>query len=381
MVKLYIVAASDAEKDEERRLRWGDYWFKDSLAKAFVNLGHEVTTDLLQAEALINLHGAVVQRLPEWTYNVLWIISHPDTVTTEECDQYDAVFCESERFTEHLLEQGIGCEHLAGASDFTARGTIPYMLRRVFVGNARNGTRPCIDALNGDYEGLAVWGEGWEHLPEGVWRGEYYPHERLNTLYGTTQEVLDDSHEDMDRWGFTNPRAYDIRATRGEKVPTFAQCAKALMQGVRPLSGLDLGCGDRRRPGLTGVDLLERQGTIARDLETGLDPGWREVDVIVADNLLEHINNLIPLLNDCHDALLPSGRMHIRVPSATTSAAFQDPTHMRYFVPETFDYFDVKHNRWQVYGRSYGIKPWRIVMKRMDGVMIDVMMRPAEDGQ
>jgi len=377
-VRIYIVAASDAEQDKERRLRWGDYWFKQSLGAALQSLGHEIVTDVMQAQAVINCHGMSIERLPEWTYNVLWIIGHPDAVTVDECNQYDAVFSESQKLAAHLREQGVDAQWLPGATDFVPMD-VPKTHKRVFVGNVRGKSRPCIDALDGNYDGLEVWGEGWDWLPEGVWQGLYYPHDKLNELYAASETVLNDVHEDMARWEMHNPRYYDILAVAGRRVPTFRDCAERIMRGAYVLKGLDLGCGARKRPGLTGVDRVGGEDIIAWDLEGGLPGEIGPQDVIIADNILEHITNLILLVNACHDALMPDGRMHVRVPSATTSAAFQDPTHVRYFVPETFDYFDVSHNRWQEYGRTYGIKPWHIVRRTMDGVMIDVMMRPAEE--
>jgi len=378
-VRIYIVAASDAEQDEERRLRWGDYWFKESLGIALKDLGYEIVTNVTQAQTLINCHGMRIERLPEWTYNVLWVIGHPDAVTVDECNQYDAVFSESQKFAAHLREQGIDARWLPGASDFVPMDA-PKTHKRIFVGNARGKSRPCIDALEGNYDGLEVWGEGWDWLPEGIWQGLYYPHEKLNELYASSETVLNDVHEDMARWGMYNPRYYDILAIAGRRVPTFRDCAERIMRSAYVLCGLDLGCGTRKRPGLTGIDRVGSEEIIAWDLESWLPGDLGPQDVIVADNILEHINNLIPLMNVCRKALLPNGRMHVRVPSATTAAAFQDPTHVRYFVPETFDYFDIAHNRWQEYGRTYGIKPWRILRRTMDGVMIEVLMRPAEDG-
>ena len=70
-MRVYIVAASDSEPDEERRLRWGDYWFKDSLGKAVERLGHELVEDIARAEVLIHLHGYGIERVPDWTYNIL----------------------------------------------------------------------------------------------------------------------------------------------------------------------------------------------------------------------------------------------------------------------------------------------------------------------
>lgn len=377
-MNVYIVAASDAERDPERRLRWGDYWFKDSLGKAITALGHTVTESVADADVLVNCHGMGLKALPLHTYNVLWIIGHPARITPAECDQYDAVYCESERFTAHLREQGVACEWLPGASDFVAMPDANTYPGRVFVGNARNGSRPCIDALNGDYSNVQVWGEGWDRLPEGVWQGTYYPHEHLNRLYAQAAEVLNDEHADMAEWGFHNPRHYDVLATRGEKVPTFAECAQKIAQRARRQYGYDLGCGDTPRRNMIGFDLRgdENNNVVAKDLENGLWGG--PVDVIVADNLLEHIHNLIPLLNDCHAALAPTGRMHVTVPNvlASPEAAWSDPTHVRAFTPATWDYFNGAHPRWQEYGRQYGILPWRVVYIRERDRFLDVMLRP-----
>jgi hypothetical protein len=158
---------------------------------------------------------------------------------------------------------------------------------------------------------------------------------------------------------------------------------------------LDLGCGAKPRRGMRGIDLGDmglglpmHENVTEWDLEGGLPMAFSYEQVIVADNLLEHIDNLIPLMNDCHDALLPlriigrpdldhAGRMHIVVPNAVDpNDAWADPTHRRAFVPGTWDYFNGEHVRWQMYGKGYGIKPWRIVFCRVDGRFIRVMMRP-----
>jgi hypothetical protein len=382
MVSVYVVAASDAERDAERRLRWGDHWFKESLSAALREMGHTVTASVGDADVLINCHGCGVERLPEHTYNVLWIIGHPDRITPAECWQYDAVYSESASFWAHLSEQGVKCDHLPGASDMVPMPDVEKIYEKVFVGNARNGTRPCIEALQGNYEGLVVWGEGWEKLPPGVWQGPYYPHEQLNLLYAQAREVLNDSHPDMDKWHFHNPRAWDIKAVAGHGVPTFAQCAADIMSQAHAVMGLDLGCGKRRRRGLVGLDKTEGDGVVVHDLEDGLPLSWiapDKIDVIVADNILEHIRNLVPLLNDCHRYLESRhGRLHVTVPNVARSieAAFADPDHKRCFVPATFDYFNGEHPRWQEYGQQYGIKPWRVVFVRERERFIEVMLRP-----
>jgi SAM-dependent methyltransferase len=385
-VNVYIFALSDTEQDAERKLRWGDYWFKDSLSKAMTKLGHVVTDDIREADVFINLHGGRVQGMPEWTWNVLWIIGHPDAITVQECDEYDAVYSESEMFAEHLRGLGVDCRHLPGASDFEPMDSAMEACA-IFVGNWRPGRE-----LPKTENTLYVWGEGWEgHLPEGAeLRGLGIPHEELNRWYAGSEELVNQTYPDMERWGFRNPRYYDIAAVRGQKVPTFDECAAKILAGVPGwLEMTDMGCGLTPRHHMWGLDIrgdarLAGEPTAAPpetvfkwDLERGL-PHETHMDVIVADNLLEHIHNLIPLLNDCHDALAPAGRMHIVVPNAADpNDAWADPTHVRCFVPGTFDYFNAEHQRWEQYGKGYGIKPWRVVYCREDGRFIRVMMRPA----
>lgn len=364
------------EQDAERKLRWGDYWFKDSLGKALEAQGHTVVGDVVNADVLINLHGGRVSQLPEWTWNVLWIIGHPDAVTAQECDEYDAVYSESDKFAEHVREWGIACKHLPGASDFEPL-ELPRAHDAVFVGNWRPGRPP---PWPGEMP-LEMWGEGWtpDHLPKGaIWCGVEYPHEKLAELYASSAHALNDTYPDMERWGFRNPRYYDIAAVRGEQVPTFADCAAAIMAGVpEHRMMLDLGGAPRPRRGMVGVDLQGGPDIVVHNLEDGLP--IHGADVIVADNLLEHIENLIPLMNDCHEALLPAGRMHVVVPNAQNpDDAWADPTHKRAFVPGTFAYFDGRQPRWQQYGYGYGILPWRIVSLTQDGRFIRVTMRPME---
>jgi len=374
-LNIIVVAASDTERDEARRLRWGDYWFKDSLCKALEAQGHTIVGAIDQADVIVNCHGPSIQNLPPETYNVLWIIGHPDMVTPAECWQYDAVYAESAEFTEHLRGLGVECEHLSGASDFVPMD-VAREPRAVFVGNWRPGR-----VLPATQYPLTVWGEGWPgHLPEGATLGGVeYAHADLNALYASAEELPNQTHPDMEKWGMHNPRHYDILATRGEIVPTFAECAKRIMADV-PCTRmmLDLGCGKQPRRGFIGVDRVGGTQVFEADLEDGLTD-FDAVDVIVADNLLEHVHNLIPLMNSCHEAMRPSGRMHITVPNAGKSldAAFSDPTHVRVFTMSTWDYFDGEHRRWQEYGQQYGILPWKVIYKRERDRFIDVMLRPA----
>ena len=62
--------------------------------------------------------------------------------------------------------------------------------------------------------------------------------------------------------------------------------------------------------------------------------------------------------------------LSLSVPNQAFPQAFQDPTHVRYFTPATFDYF-CKGTPLSRYGRQYGIKPFKMLsIQLMNWVLI-----------
>jgi SAM-dependent methyltransferase len=107
------------------------------------------------------------------------------------------------------------------------------------------------------------------------------------------------------------------------------------------------------------------------------------VDEFQAHHVLEHIHNLIPLMDEMWTALKPDGRLHICVPNAEhTRAAWSDPTHVRAFTKATFDYFTPE----TLAAFPYTRKPWKIVKGPIingtppdDLWEIEVVMQPIKD--
>jgi SAM-dependent methyltransferase len=62
-------------------------------------------------------------------------------------------------------------------------------------------------------------------------------------------------------------------------------------------------------------------------------------DVIIANHILEHINNFIPLMEEFHRIMKPKGIIKIRVPYFASPSAFMHPDHKRFFTYKTFDYW------------------------------------------
>lgn len=433
-----VVTAAELEQDAQRKLRWGDYHMGRALERALVAQGHVI--DAAQhPEVLIHCYGLPAQSLPDYTYNILWIHSHPDTLTKEYVAQYDKVFCLSPMYLGKLYEWGVDAELLVGATEFEPM-QVPLEHDVVFVANAKaykGNSRAIIDAL-GDLSQLPfkleIWGEGWKtgrfgRLPDGIWQEEYYANDQLSALYASSAVVLNDEHDDMQREGFINPRVLDAIAAgscvvtnpnpaykllglpviefesinqiagvvaarkAGTMVPyamnpyPFSEMAYRLMKDIPQRKCVDLGCGNHKRPGFIGVDKVQLPGVdvvidITEDLAQWpyelLDLG--SVDYMVADNLMEHIGKqFIPLMNTLWNVVKPTGKFKIIVPSVTTTAAFSDPTHVRFFAPDSWDYFDAAHERWRDYGQSYGIKPWRILHKALRDRFIEVVMQPVRE--
>jgi SAM-dependent methyltransferase len=112
---------------------------------------------------------------------------------------------------------------------------------------------------------------------------------------------------------------------------------------------LNLGCGDNVKPSTeevvwTNLDRTTREGVDAvGDLENGL-PMFEDnhFDFVLASHVLEHVQNFLPLMREIHRILKPGGTLVAKVPEFPCRAAVADPTHVRFFVPETFTHF-VKH--------------------------------------
>lgn len=61
--------------------------------------------------------------------------------------------------------------------------------------------------------------------------------------------------------------------------------------------------------------------------------------MIFANQVLEHVRDLTPLLMEIHRILKPGGQLLAHVPYFRSSLAHIDPTHIKYFTLDTLDYY------------------------------------------
>jgi SAM-dependent methyltransferase len=126
-------------------------------------------------------------------------------------------------------------------------------------------------------------------------------------------------------------RAKALTELRHQKIPSD------LFQGKNVL---DIGCGRHKLPGAVGLDHMALPGVdIVADLNQPLPIEDEAFEVVHADNVLEHIENLISLVYEVHRILKPGGQFLIHVPYFRSSWSHIDPTHVRCFTIQTMNYF------------------------------------------
>lgn len=217
-LRVSIVSPSDNDPNLYRRLQWGDAWAKYELTKALGELGYVVTD--IEPDVVIHLWGGQAE-LPSNAYKIIWIYSHPETVSTDLLSQYDHILCLSSIFAQKVKQMGFDAEVMWSATSKQPRmNEIKYDV--VFVGNARAGRRQIVDDVLGqthdDMElgyNFRVWGGGYKNLPNRYWGGEYVDYTRLDDLYSSSLITLNDHNPQMAKEGFVAIRVFDILASGG----------------------------------------------------------------------------------------------------------------------------------------------------------------------
>lgn len=113
---------------------------------------------------------------------------------------------------------------------------------------------------------------------------------------------------------------------------------------------LHLGCGKDCRRGclnvdrvaVPGVDLVWNLNEYPWPFATG---AWHHV---VANHVLEHLDDVTKAVAELHRILAPGGKAEIRVPHMAGWGAWNDITHRHFFTRRSFDYFKRGH-RWNYY--------------------------------
>ena len=110
---------------------------------------------------------------------------------------------------------------------------------------------------------------------------------------------------------------------------------------IPPFTILDLGCGLRKRPGAVGIDINARShADVIHDLNRFPYPFPDDhFDEIFCDNIIEHLDDVLKVMEEVHRIAKPSALVTIIVPFYPHQQAHTDPTHRHFFGVHSFDYF------------------------------------------
>ena len=121
-----------------------------------------------------------------------------------------------------------------------------------------------------------------------------------------------------------------------------------LPNGASEITKLNIGCGFHIEPTDKGWCNIDKTLNPGVDLIFDLDKIGDQIklpfkdssiEFTYASHILEHITNILPLMEELWRVTVPGGEMMIRVPHGSNDIAFEDPTHVRYFFPKSFMYF------------------------------------------
>ncbi|QFT88415.1 hypothetical protein FIU87_07150 [Bacillus sp. THAF10] len=207
-----------------KQLNSGDYHIGRSLTKYLKRRGIEVVTDYYpnynvrrNADVVFVIRGRFPYKTSKKSINIMWNISHPETVKLSEYKRYDIICVASEKYAAILkkklkkpvfsLLQCTDTEEFYEGNDGLKRDGV------IFVGNTRGIKRQCVPWSVELNVPIKVWGNGWEQWIEKKYIIDtYVPNEDLGQLYSKSKVILNDHWEDMKKYGFINNRTFDALA-------------------------------------------------------------------------------------------------------------------------------------------------------------------------
>jgi len=107
---------------------------------------------------------------------------------------------------------------------------------------------------------------------------------------------------------------------------------------------LNPGCGKDTKREYVNLDLKHMKGVdVMSDLNRFPYPCRGSVfDERYCNNILEHLEDVVGVMEGLHGICRPQAKIVIKVPHFTCQYAFGDPTHKNYFTYESFDYFTLR---------------------------------------
>lgn len=104
---------------------------------------------------------------------------------------------------------------------------------------------------------------------------------------------------------------------------------------------LNIGCAGDIRKDYINLDFVMQEGVdVVHDLNKFPWPFKKNTfDEVYASHVLEHVDDLIKVMEEIHRVCKSGARIVIRGPHFSCGVSYRDPTHKRFFSYFTFEYF------------------------------------------
>lgn len=223
---------------------WGDYFFAVAMKKEFEKRHIPSSIQFLDdwydgedndSDIVIVLRGLSKYNPRPEKFNIMWNISHPNSITLEEYEEYDLVFISFEEYAKEIKEKiNVPVEPLLQCTDselFYPSYSKKYDYDLLFVGSSRKILRPIIkDLLSTKYD-FAVYGGMWEHLiDEKYIKGTFIENNKLNKAYSSSKILFNDHWEDMRQKNFISNRIFDMLACEAFIISDNMPAANTLLK-------------------------------------------------------------------------------------------------------------------------------------------------------
>ena len=213
------------------KVRWGDYAYAVTLQRYLERQGVYAIVDTKEdwnceenADVVLVLRGVHFYRPDRRNKKclyIMWNISHPEMVTTEEYELYDVVCICSRHYVKKVADQVrvpvlplLQCtdtELFYPVSGETETSRSDY----VFIGNSRGVARRCVLWAAQDKLPLKIWGSGWIMMlgeNKTMVQDTSIENSRIPDIYRSAKATLNDHWKDMLDCQFVNNRIFDAIA-------------------------------------------------------------------------------------------------------------------------------------------------------------------------
>lgn len=143
---------------------------------------------------------------------------------------------------------------------------------------------------------------------------------------------------------------------------------------------LNLGCGNDYKEDYENADISrDVKADLYFDVTKGIPRPDNTYNEVLANNVLTQIEkniDFVCVINELWRVTKPKGYILIRVPLATHPCAFQDSMDCRRFTDQSFTYMDIRHRRYEQYGKHYGYKPFKTELIENNGIQMIFKLIP-----